>query len=588
MKRAHKISSWLLILVLLFSPVAVVVAQQHDAVNQKMIVYQMMVRLFSNKNQTNACYGSIQQNGVGKFNDINDSALDALKKLGVNHVWYTGVIAHATMTDYAAFGIQPDDPDIVKGRAGSPYAIRDYYDVDPDLAVNVNERMTEFESLVARTHQHELKVLIDFVPNHVARTYHSKTNTFGANDDTTKAFSASNDFYYIPGKSFIVPDGVNAGGDSFKSPLKDGKFAETPAKATGNNVFSNKPSIDDWYETIKLNYGVDYLNKEEKHFQPIPPVWIKMRDILLFWAGKKVDGFRCDMAEMVPVEFWSWAIPQVKKVNPAIVFIAEAYNPEVYSSYLGQGGFDYLYDKVGLYDAIKRLTKNEEKGSTKDIVNIAGNERSNYYGRLLRFMENHDEERIASKGFAQGAWNAVPGMVVSATLSNGPLMLYFGQEVGERGEGKEGFGGEDNRTTMFDYWGVPAHQQWMNNGAFDGGRLSTDQQALRTFYYKLLNAVKNNEAICKGKFVAIDQPELGDKVLAYIRYTEKKKLLVVANFNTNKAFDGDIVLPAEIAVNKQSIIVTDILSNKKRTLKNAGKGINVMVPSMRAVILEID
>ena len=68
------------------------------------------------------------------------------------------------MTDYRAFGIERDDPDVVKGRAGSPYAIKDYYDIDPDLAVDVNHRMAEFESLVDRTHQHGMKVIIDFVP----------------------------------------------------------------------------------------------------------------------------------------------------------------------------------------------------------------------------------------------------------------------------------------------------------------------------------------------------------------------------------------------------------------------------------------
>ncbi|MDQ3291368.1 MAG: alpha-amylase family glycosyl hydrolase, partial [Bacteroidota bacterium] len=278
---------------------------EEPVIDNKFIIYQLMVRLFGNQNTTNKHYGSRDENGVGKFNDITDKALGEIQSLSVSHIWYTGVIEHATMTDYSAYGIKPDDPDVVKGIAGSPYAIKDYYDVNPDLAVEVPNRMAEFDALVRRTHQHKLKVIIDFVPNHVARTYNSDAKPagivdFGTTDDKTKAFSPKNDFYYIPGKPFIAPAGINAGGDFFKSPLKDGKFDENPAKATGNDVFSASPSLNDWFETIKLNYGVDYLDHRRTYFDPVPPVWEKMRDILVFWAKKEVDGFRCDMAEMVP------------------------------------------------------------------------------------------------------------------------------------------------------------------------------------------------------------------------------------------------------------------------------------------------
>ncbi len=105
----------------------------------KLLIYQLFVRLFGNQNQTNKYYGSIEENGCGKFNDINDLALQEITKLSISHVWLTGVIEHATMTDYSYHGIKRDDPDVVKGRAGSPYAIKDYYDVDPDLAVNVKD-----------------------------------------------------------------------------------------------------------------------------------------------------------------------------------------------------------------------------------------------------------------------------------------------------------------------------------------------------------------------------------------------------------------------------------------------------------------
>src|SRR6478735_548930 len=177
---------------------------------KKIVIYQMMTRLFGNQTTLNKPYGTIEENGVGKFNDINDAALKGIKELGVSHVWYTGVLEHATLTDYTKNGIPLDDPDIVKGRAGSPYAIKDYYDVDPDLAVDVKNRVAEFEALLKRTHRKGLKVIIDFVPNHVARRYESNVKRpgaidFGAKDDVTKAFSAQNDFYYVPGKALVAP-----------------------------------------------------------------------------------------------------------------------------------------------------------------------------------------------------------------------------------------------------------------------------------------------------------------------------------------------------------------------------------------------
>jgi len=563
-----------------------------DNPSDKINIYQIMVRLFGNKNSTNKFYGSKDENGVGKFNDISDRALEELKKMSITHVWYTGIIEHATMTDYSAHGIKVDDPDIVKGKAGSPYAIKDYYDVDPDLAVDVKNRMTEFESLVERTHKHGLKFIIDFVPNHVARTYASDAKPaavkdFGETDDVTKAFSPVNDFYYIPGKPFGVPAGTDAGGKNFKSSLKDLQFDENPAKATGNNVFTASPSLGDWSETIKLNYGVDYQNKEKTHFDPIPPVWLKMKDILVFWANKKVDGFRCDMAEMVPVEFWHWVIPQIKEVNPNIIFIAEIYNPKQYEKYIRQGKFDYLYDKVGLYDGIKRLIRNEPKADVKDISHVVQVESKGFSSKMLRFLENHDEERIASKGFAGNPAYAKPGMVLSATLSGGPVMIYFGQEVAEPGEGIEGFGGDDNRTTIFDYWGVPEHQKWMNNGAFDGGKLSAEQHGLRKFYSDLLRISKDTEAIATGAFMELaNQPQFNNRMYAYVRYTDNERVLVVVNFDRSKTLKTNITLPRELltGINSGEIQVNDLMKGKTFTTDAASAGIPVSLAPSDALI----
>lgn len=518
-----------------------------DEGSGKIAVYQVMTRLFGNKNTTNKTYGARDENGVGKFNDIDARALKAIKELGITHVWYTGVIEHALLTDYSAQGIPTDDPDVVKGIAGSPYAIKDYYDVNPDLAVNVNNRMAEFEQLVKRTHEQGLKVIIDFVPNHVARSYRSDKRPsgvadLGEKDIDTLAFSTSNNFYYLPGTSFQSPKRP-------ASPLPglDGKFEETPAKVTGNNVFAPTPSVNDWYETVKLNYGVDYQNNGSTHFDPIPDTWLKMRDILRFWASKNVDGFRCDMAEMVPVQFWRWAIPQVKADHPEVIFIAEIYNPNEYRNYLQQGGFNYLYDKVQLYDTLRLLMGGQR--NTREIADI----RASQHGisdNLLHFMENHDEQRIASRFFAGDPWKGVPAMVVSATLDKGAVMIYFGQEVGEPAAGNEGYQGDDGRTTIYDYWGVPEHQKWMNRGSFTGDSLSAEQKQLRMFYSDLLTLATHNAAIARGEYADLTAHNqtvgnFGDKVHAFVRYAGEERLLIVTTFNA-QAMTIKVQIPQQI------------------------------------------
>ena len=532
---------------------------------KKIVIYQMLPRLFGNKNNTNKTYGTILENGTGKFNDIDDKALNGIKELSVNYIWYTGIIAHASLTDYTKFGIPNSDADVVKGIAGSPYAIRDYYDVDPDLAVDVDHRMQEFQDLINLTHAKNLKVIIDFVPNHVARSYHSTAKPidiqdFGATDDTTKSFSPTNDFYYISNEKFIVPD-IDRKSNPLDS-LKDYLFEESPAKATGNNSFRAKPNDDDWYETIKLNYGVDYQNGEQTHFDPIPPVWIKMKDILTYWTNKGVDGFRCDMAEMVPVAFWHWLIPQLKTEHPDLIFIGEAYNPNVYKQYITEGGFDYLYDKVGLYDGLKKLIKNQPDANVNDI-SVAKQATQNFDNHMLRFLENHDEERIASKGFANDANFALPALTVSATLGKGPFLIYFGQEVGEPAAGEEGFGGDDNRTSIFDYWGVPNHQKWMNNGEFDGGQLDVNEKQLREYYENLLKITTQNDAIFNGDFYEVAQNEINNnKVYAYFRYTKNQKLLIISNFSGDQNFEGKISVPKEVSTLDSPKSAIDLLTNQ--------------------------
>lgn len=518
----------------------------------KLIVYQMMTRLFGNKNAVNKPWGTLADNGVGKFSDIDATALRAIKELGVTHVWYTGVLEHAVLTDYTQYNIPLDDADVVKGRAGSPYAIKDYYDVNPDLAVSVPDRMKEFEALIERTHQEGMKVVIDFVPNHVARSYKSDmkpqgVRDLGEDDNRNVTFDVNNNFYYLPGQSFQVPSGYNNLG-SYSFPTKDGKFDETPAKVTGNDQFTATPGVNEWFETVKLNYGVDIQNGRRTFFEPIPNTWQKMVDILKYWASKDVDGFRCDMAEMVPVEFWQWAIPQVKAVKPEIVFIAEIYNPDQYRNYINTGRFDYLYDKVLLYDTL-RLMLNGQR-SSRDIAQIQ-NRLDGINGNMLHFLENHDEQRLASKFFAGDMWKGIPAMVVSATIDQGPVMIYFGQEVGEPGLGAEGFQGDDGRTTIFDYWGVPEHQKWMNDGKFDGGKLSPEQKQLRQFYAELLTMSRTSPAITNGAYYDItayniDSANFTDNVHAFVRHHNDERLLIVTSYNS-KDQTVKVQIPGDVA-----------------------------------------
>jgi glycosidase len=508
--------------------------------SDKVIIYQLMTRLFGNQKSVNKPYGTLEENGVGKFNDINDAALKSLKDLGITHVWYTGVLEHALLTDYTQYGIPLDDADVVKGRAGSPYSIKDYYDVNPDLAVSVPDRVKEFEALIGRTHANNLKVLIDFVPNHVARAYKSDAKPkgvkdLGEDDDNTVKFKANNNFYYLPGESFRAPKEYIALGRENSFPTKDGKFDETPAKVTGNGHFGPSPGMFDWFEAVKLNYGIDIQNNNKKYFDPVPDTWVKMKDILVYWAEKKVDGFRCDMAEMVPVEFWNWAIPQVKAVNPQIVFIAEIYQPQLYVDYISVGKFDLLYDKVQLYDTLRFLM--EGKRSTLDIEPVQKSLQE-INSNMVHFLENHDEQRIASNFFAGNAWKGVPAMVVSATIDQGAVMVYFGQEVGEPAIGNQGYQNVEKEgvTTKMDYWGVPEHQKWMNGGKFDGGLLSDEQKQLRQFYADLLNLSRNNKAIASGAYFDItafnvQARNFGEDVHAFVRYAGEDRLIIVTGFN---------------------------------------------------------
>ena len=497
--------------------------------NVKPVIYQLLPRLFTNMNPQCVPGGTYARNGCGKLNDIDTAVIAGIKELGTTHIWLTGVIEHAEKTDWSRYGIVRDNPHVVKGEAGSPYAIKDYYDIDPDLATDPERRMEEFEALVARIHDQGMKVIIDFVPNHVARHYHSDaapegTEDLGAGDDTTHAFDPKNNFYYIPRQLFAPYIDMGSGKDA---------YIEFPAKATGNDCFSAFPSVNDWYETVKLNYGVDYSDGS-RHFSPTPDTWHKMLAILLFWAGKGIDGFRCDMAFMVPVEFWEWALTIVKERYPHIVFIAEIYDTGLYREFINRGRFDYLYDKVNLYDTLRDIQTHHHSAAriTDCWQRIDGMGQ-----RMLNFLENHDEQRFASSFYAGDATRVLPSLVVSSMMSNAPFMIYAGQELGEPAADAEGFSGADGRTTIFDYWSIPTVRRWLNNGKADGGESTPAERSLRDMYKKVLRLLNSEPALYKGEFfdvmyVNFNNPDFSPHHnYAFLRHHGDTTLVVAVNFS---------------------------------------------------------
>lgn len=536
--------------------------------NQKYAIYQVFTRLFGNKDTQHVPWGTIEQNGVGKFSDFTDKALSEIRKLGMTHIWYTGVPHHALINDYKYIGISDDHPSVVKGRAGSPYAVKDYYSVNPDLADNPEQRLEEFEALIKRSHDQGLKVIIDIVPNHVARHYKGLNNPqgvsdFGAHDDTTLEYHRNNNFYYIPNTPFelpnIEPDFTPLGGEQHLA--LNSPFVEMPAKWTGNGSRLAKPNFDDWYETVKINCGVrpdgskdfpelpsNYAQRDcREHFDfwkfiDVPNSWVKFRDIALFWLDKGVDGFRYDMAEMVPVEFWSYLNSSIKMQNPDAFLMAEVYQPDLYRDYIHLGKMDYLYDKVDLYDGLKSVMQG--KASTAIIPEIQ-NQMMDIEHHMLHFLDNHDEQRIASPEFVGDPNIAKPAMLVSTLLSSSPTMIYFGQEVGEPGAEHAGFG-QPSRTSIFDYVGVPQHQKWMNHDAFDGGLLNDNEKQLRHFYQKVMNFSLEHSSMT-GHYRDLHQSNnLSDSVYAFLRYDDQELTIVAANFSQHTTECVGLVIPRDV------------------------------------------
>ena len=551
----------------------------------KVRIYQLLPRLFGNTNETRKPNGTMAENGSGKFSDLDDIALGELQAMGFTHVWLTGVMQQATATDYADIGEPADDPDLLKGIAGSPYAIRDSFDISPDYADDPARRREEFKALIERLHARGMKVLVDFVPNHVARSHESTVKpelSFGAKDDRTKFFDAGNNLYYLAEGTEVGGEGpplrlptVGADGGATSPTVGvvgggDGLFEGEKefGRVTGNNAVTWSPGADTWYETVKLNYGYDFTDPEKATrryphaAQPdlaVPDTWKKMDAVIAHWQEFGVDGFRADMAHMVPPEFWRWLIARSRGRDPDVYWMAEAYDtdparvpggdPQVTAVTEGAvmpellaAGFDAVYDDL-TYDALKKIYDGDGTANELDRLGLS----PFFFDNALRYAENHDEVRLASPAHWGGAGLKVGRAVTPLLfgLSRGPVMVYHGQEVGEPALGEEGFGRDDARTSIYDYWSMPEFAKWVNGGRYDGGGLSDEQKSLRDFYRRLLAAV-DQPAFRDGDFYPLNPDNLenpgygrldrgisGHWLYSYLRRdpTTGQRMLVVVNLH---------------------------------------------------------
>lgn len=557
-------------------------------VQEKPVIYQLVVRYFSNTNQTNKTDGTLLENGCGKFNEINDSALAQIKNLGCTHIFLTGCLRQATLTDYAELGLPADDPDIVKGRAGSIYAIRDYFDVCPDYAMKPQNRMHEFEALVERIHKAQMKVLIDFVPNHVARSYLTINgqSSFGESDDQSQFFSAQNNFFYLvspPNQTLRLTR------PSHWSPADlrfDGLFTEESGetgktvKATGNNVADSAPPVDAWYEVIKLNYGFNFIDGSTA-YDPPPKTWLDMDEILRFWQKKGVDGFRCDFAHYVPQEAWQFLIERARDEsrNPQTYFIAEAYpwagsgDPITDKKQLIAAGFNAIYSGES-YRLLKNIYR--QWSSIDDYDNEMKNASEDERLHSINYIENHDEVRIAAPvdksgfGSMRANYQLAP---LQYLYSSGAVMLLNGQEVGEPGDGDKGFSTNDGRTTIFDYWCMPEFAKWVNNHQYNDQHLSQEQIALKRFLADLLNLSQDRSIRGSGYWSLhyYNRPrnftDCPDGLYSFARFEpgDRRLLIVVANMKGDRNASGTIRVPSELsklAGLKQRLRVSLILDNQ--------------------------
>ena len=540
---------------------------------EKSIIYQIFPRYWGDRAGKQKKGGTLDENGCGKFSTIDRESLDYFKSLGVTHLWLTGIVRHAT--GESTGGCTASSPDWVKGRAGSPYAITDYYDVNPYLADVPEKRMEEFKDLLKRVHNAGLKVIIDFVPNHVARDYTSFTAlhpaptgmpSLGSDDDKSVHWREENDFFYYPGTEL-------------KLPIKSQTYKELPALASGN-AYTAEPAVNDWYDTVKINYCDTHTG-----------TWDKMLDIVRFWAGMGVDGFRCDMVELVPADFFTWLIREIHKQYPEIVFIAEVYQKELYSKYIREVGFDLLYDKSGMYDTIRAIVQKNTDDSGVPVEawqstrKITWNWQSlgDLQPYMLNFLENHDEQRFASDFFGKDAGNVFAALYASLYFNRASFMIYSGQEVGERGMYQEGFSGKDGRSTIFDWYTSDKVRKLWRYIHGDMKALDRKDVALLERYRSALTQATGNRAVISGSTYDLCYCNLSsdgfcvDRHFAFLRDCGDDTVLVACNFSN---VDAEM----ELSIPEHAFQWLEL--NETETL-NHNNPIHLKVPAMDATVVKL-
>ena len=500
------------------------------ALTNRLILYQLLVRQFTNQTSPNIPGANWSVNGSGTLDDISHQILKSIQELGCNAIWLTGILRHASKSDKPETTADAAHPSLVKGMAGSPYAIQDFFALHPDILRRPDQALTELSECLQRIHTLGMTAFMDFVPNHCAREYHSPTaktlglRDLGEGDDASLEFHPHNHYYYLPGQELHLPPEID---NTIINP-----YREFPARATGNDCFRTDPGMHDWYETVKLNYGLDYRNGQT-HFHPAPPVWWYMREVLLFWAEKGMDGFRCDMAEMVPLPFWSWVIAEVKTRFPQVRFIAEVYNPDMYRAFIA-AGFDCLYDKAGMYDCLRAIM--EGHGDCRQLSSV-WQQQEGIQPKMLRFLENHDEQRIASRFFAGNAQKGIPAFAASVFSGQAALMVYAGQEFGEKAEASEGFSGDDGRSSIFDFGCIPSIQDWLNPGVVVNQKEEIQPKDICSEYQKILLLLNEEPALKGGHFYDLQYANSDSdhydarRIWSFLRYDEQQKLLIICSFS---------------------------------------------------------
>lgn len=565
------------------------------------VIYQLFVRHFSNMESHGVEGGSRNSNGCGTFNGITDKALREISRMGFTHVWLTGVLRHATQTSYPNLPAQPKS--IVKGLAGSPYAVVDYFDVDPDLASGPERRMEEFVALVKRCRSVGLVPLMDFIPNHVSRAYRVNDgihDDFGKGDDVHTFFAPNQGYFYLTsnclgdGPPLRLPDGVFDGELTF-------------GRVTGNNSISWHPSQSDWYETVKLNYGYNFmagfsslrlLPNWTSPKQRVPKTWQIMDDVLSFWQDKGIGGFRCDMAQMIPMAFWKWAISRARVRLSDVFFMAEAYNdhmkttPDDPCEALLDAGFNAVYDSGCYHLAQNIYTENNWANDFDGLF------RSNpkYMTHGVRYVENHDETRLCSPLSWRGVGSTVFPAIITLVYASGsgPVLVYNGQEVGEKAEGPGGFGGHDGRTSIFDYTCLPQLQEWVADGRFDANLLPKDSFRVRDFHCRLLPLMQHS-ALARGDFYGLNWANMknttfgrepqedtsGHWVYAMLRHDahDKTTVLVVGNLSPEINFYN-----LHISIPQHAFGWCGILTDQVRLKNLMDKGIEDVICERRELM----